>query len=66
MFARLKGHFFCFPLLISPAAIPLLSAPPSISAPTFRFSTQTLPQRERVAAWYDVLGAAPSGSTSSR
>jgi AraC-like DNA-binding protein len=27
-----------------------------ISAPTFRFSTQTFPERERVAAWYDVLG----------
>ena len=30
--------------------------PPPISAPMLRFSTQTLPERERVAAWYDLLG----------
>jgi AraC-like DNA-binding protein len=29
---------------------------PPIRVPTFRFSTQTVPKRERVAAWYDVLG----------
>jgi hypothetical protein len=29
---------------------------PPIRVPTFRFSTQTVPERERVAAWYDVLG----------
>jgi AraC-like DNA-binding protein len=28
-----------------------------LRAPTFRFSTQTFPQRERVAAWYDALGS---------
>jgi len=30
--------------------------PPPIRAPTFRFSSRTFPERERVAAWYETLG----------